>query len=52
MERKKGRKEKCMKVRWGGSKAIEKELGGEGEGVIVTEDVPFTEEIGKPLVAR
>ncbi|MEE8523079.1 MAG: ABC transporter substrate-binding protein, partial [Thermoanaerobaculia bacterium] len=35
-----------------GSKALANELGETGEGVIVTQVVPFPEDAGNPLVAR
>ncbi len=40
-----------LNVSFVGSKALAKELGKEGEGVVVTQVVPFPEDAGTPLVA-
>jgi ABC-type branched-subunit amino acid transport system substrate-binding protein len=42
---------KFLNVSFVGSKALAKELGADGEGVIVTQVVPFPEDTGNPLVA-
>lgn len=41
-----------LNVSFVGSKALAKELGSAGEGVIVTQVVPFPEDMSIPLVAR
>lgn len=50
--RKVGLKSKFLNVSFVGSKALAQELGGAGEGVIVTQVVPFPEDTRNPLVAR
>ncbi len=52
LARKVGLKSKFLNVSFVGSKALAKELGGAGEGVIVTQVVPFPEDTSIPLVAR
>jgi ABC-type branched-subunit amino acid transport system substrate-binding protein len=52
LARKVGLKSKFLNVSFVGSKALAKELGGAGEGVIVTQVVPFPEDKSVPLVAR
>jgi ABC-type branched-subunit amino acid transport system substrate-binding protein len=42
---------KFLNVSFVGSKALAKELGADGEGVIVTQVVPFPEDTSNPLVA-
>ena len=50
--RKVGLNAKVLNVSFVGSKALAKELAEAGEGVIVTQVVPFPEDAGNPLVAR
>lgn len=45
-------KSKFLNVSFVGGKALAKELGDAGDGVIVTQVVPFPEDTGKALVAR
>jgi len=52
LARKVGLKSKFLNVSFVGSKALAKELGGAGEGVIVTQVVPFPEDTSNPLVAK
>ena len=47
-----GLEPKFLNVSFVGSKALAEELGGAGEGVIVTQVVPFPEDTSIPLVAR
>jgi ABC-type branched-subunit amino acid transport system substrate-binding protein len=49
--RKVGLDAKFLNVSFVGSKALAKELGADGEGVIVTQVVPFPEDAGNQLVA-
>ena len=50
--RKVGLDAKFLNVSFVGSNALAKELAESGEGVIVTQVVPFPEDAGNPLVAR
>lgn len=52
LARKHGLKSKFLNVSFVGGKALAKELGGAGEGVIATQVVPFPEDPSNPLVAR
>ncbi len=49
--RKVGLESKFLNVSFVGSKALAKELGTDGQGVIVTQVVPFPEDTSNPLVA-
>jgi len=42
----------CVNVSFVGSDALAKELGGEGEGTVVTQVVPFPKDTSIPAVAR
>lgn len=50
--RKVGVEAKFLNVSFVGSKALAKELGAAGEGVIVAQVVPFPEDLQNPLVAK
>jgi ABC-type branched-subunit amino acid transport system substrate-binding protein len=50
--RKVGLDAKFLNVSFVGSKALAKELGADGQGVIVTQVVPFPEDADNPFVAR
>ena len=52
LARKVGVEAKFLNVSFVGSKALAKELGDAGQGVIVTQVVPFPEDESVPLVAR
>ncbi len=52
LAKKVGVKAKFLNVSFVGSKALAKELGDAGDGVIVTQVVPFPEDQSVPLVAR
>jgi ABC-type branched-subunit amino acid transport system substrate-binding protein len=52
LARKVGIRAKFLNVSFVGSKALAKELGDAGQGVIVTQVVPFPEDESVPLVAR
>lgn len=52
LARKIGVEAKFLNVSFVGSKALAKELGDAGQGVIVTQVVPFPEDESVPLVAR
>ncbi len=52
LARKVGVEAKFLNVSFVGSKALAKELGDSGQGVIVTQVVPFPEDESVPLVAR
>src|SRR5262249_33967242 len=42
----------CVNISFVGSDALTKELGGEGEGTVVTQVVPFPKDTSIPVVAR
>jgi len=42
----------CVNISFVGSDALTKELGGEGQGIIVTQVVPFPKDTSIPVVAR
>jgi ABC-type branched-subunit amino acid transport system substrate-binding protein len=52
LAKKVGVKAKFLNVSFVGSQALAKELGESGDGVIVTQVVPFPEDTATPLVAR
>lgn len=52
LAKKTGIKAKFLNVSFVGSKALANELGESGDGVIVTQVVPFPEDTDNPLVAR